>query len=100
MTEKYGEGNYLAIHRASQEEVIESLKVAGLANVKGKAIKSILADTALQQVIRDNLESEDDLKDLSLQHLHSLDDASALEALVSFSRVGPKTAGTLLMFCL
>lgn len=88
------------MHRASQEEVIETLKVAGLANVKGKAIKSILADTALQQVARDRLNSEDDLEDLNLQHLHTLDDYSALEALVSFSRVGPKTAGGLLMFCL
>lgn len=88
------------MHRATQEEVIDTLKVADLANVKGKAIKSILADTALQQVKREGLKSEDNLDKLSLQYIHTLSDEAALEALVSFSRVGPKTAGGLSMFCL
>lgn len=66
--------------------------------MKGKAIKDILKTVAVTQVVRQGLKSEDELKGLDLDYLGELDDIAALEELVSFKRVGPKTANGIMMF--
>lgn len=83
--------------------MIDTLRCGGLANVKGKAIKGILDQVAADQAGANGLASAKNLPEntkLTLQYLHDMEDEEAMAKLISFPRVGPKTANGLMMFCL
>ena len=69
LDEAFGRGNYQAIHEASTEQVAESIKNGGLANVKSKVIKKILGSV------------HERYGKLSLDHLHEKNDQDAMEEL-------------------
>lgn len=100
MDERYGRANYVAVHRASVEDLADTIKHGGLANNKSKSIKAVLSSLVQKQLASGTIESEDDLKHISLDYLHDLDDLEAMKELVSFDGVGPKTASCVLLFCL
>ena len=77
-----------AVRDASEEQVIETIRVAGLANQKGPRI---------QQVLRD-ITAERGSLDLSFLNEVPLEDARAW--LMKFKGVGPKTAAIVLCFSL
>ena len=77
-----------AVRDADPEEVMDSIKTAGLANQKGPAIQN-----ALKEISRERGKIElDFLKDLTSQE--------ASDWLVSLKGVGPKTAAIVLLFSL
>jgi len=85
---KFGHCNWEAIHHASLAEVSEAIKCGGLGNTKAKYIKMMLDDVYRTYRV------------FSLDHLHEKSDEEALQELVSFQGVGPKTASCVLLFCL
>jgi len=99
MDQKYGRGNYVAVHHASLGDLAETIACGGLANNKSKAIKKVI------QHLVDKQMAETDIKDseithVSLDYLHDMSDLDAMKELVSFDGVGPKTASCVLLFCL
>ncbi|KAL8293097.1 hypothetical protein RQP46_000791 [Phenoliferia psychrophenolica] len=91
MDAKYGRGNYRAVLDGTVAELQATIIAGGLANIKGKAIHSIL---------RSLDEREGGNGTLSLDYLHKYSDLEAMTELVSFDGVGPKTASCVLLFCL
>jgi endonuclease-3 len=77
-----------AVRDAPIEEVIEAIRVAGLANQKGPRIQAVL------QSITD-LEGR-----LDLNFLEKYDTKQAFDWLLQFKGVGPKTASIVLLFSL
>ncbi|MEN8240711.1 MAG: endonuclease III [Chloroflexota bacterium] len=77
-----------AVRDASEEQVIEAIKPAGLANQKGPRIQN-----ALREITR--LRGS-----LDLTFLKELPVAQASEWLLQFKGVGPKTAAIVLLFSL
>jgi endonuclease III len=84
----FGVGNYEAVRAAPLEEVVETLRCGGLANIKGARIKRILDEVY------------EKYNELSLDHLHGVSDEDAKRELMDFDGVGPKTASCVLLFCL
>ena len=78
--------NWDAVRRAPVGRIAKAIRQAGLANSKAPRIKAIL-----QQIYEDRGR-------LSLEFLHDMPAREALEYLVSFSGVGPKTAACVLLF--
>ena len=76
------------VRDAEQEELIEAIRVAGLANQKGPRIQNILRQITLE---RGNLD---------LSFLYALESEVAYEWLRKFKGVGPKTAAIVLLFSL
>lgn len=72
--------------QAPVEEIVEAIKVAGLANIRGPRIKRIL-----QQIVEREGKA-------SLARLGRLGPEEALRELLSFEGVGPKTARCVLLF--
>ena len=91
MDAQYGRGNYRAVLNGSVGLLQSTITAGGLANIKGKAIHSIL---------RSLDEKEGGNGKLSLDYLHEYSDLEAMTELVSFDGVGPKTASCVLLFCL
>lgn len=81
-------GDWHKVWQAPLEEVSSAIACGGLGNIKAGRIKKIL-DTTL-----------DERGDFSLDHLHTLSDEAAHNALMQFDGVGPKTASCVLLFCL
>lgn len=77
-----------AVRDASEEDVIEAIRPAGLANQKGPRIQVILKEITRQR------------GDLDLQFLGNLPVSEARQWLLSFNGVGPKTAAIVLLFSL
>lgn len=77
-----------AVRDAPQEEVIEAVRVAGLANQKGARIQAALKDITEQRGA------------LNLDFLKDMPDEEAYDWLVQFKGVGPKTAAIVLLFSL
>lgn len=75
-----------AVRRAPVRRIAKAIRQAGLSNSKAPRIKAIL-----QQIYQERGE-------LSLEFLHDMPAREALEYLVSFSGVGPKTAACVLLF--
>lgn len=67
------------------------IKCGGLAKIKSKVIRKIL--TRL-----DARNGGDATKELSLDYLREMSDVEAMNELVSFDGVGPKTASCVLLF--
>lgn len=100
----FGRNNFAAIAEALKEDVVEAIKSGGLANKKAGVIQKVLKE------VRERHGS------YSLQHLagivegdvrgkakdagHAVSDEEAMQELVSYDGVGPKTASCVLLFCL
>ena len=78
--------NWEAVRDADPEEVVDTIRVAGLANQKGPRIQAVLRDISEQR------------GELSLDFLRELDREEAREWLQSFKGVGPKTAAIVLQY--
>ncbi len=76
------------VRDADVEEIVEAIRVAGLANQKGPRIKN-----ALEQITE--LRGE-----LTLEFLKDCSPEEAFEWLVQFKGVGPKTASIVMLFAL
>jgi len=76
------------VRDAPQEEVIESIRVAGLANQKGPRIQAILHEITKQR------------GELDLEFLREYSPEEAREWLLQFKGIGPKTAAIVLQFSL
>ena len=77
-----------SVRDAPTEEVIEAVRVAGLANQKGSRIQSILRQISAER------------GDLSLDFLRDMEKDEALDWLKQHKGVGPKTAAIVLQFSL
>jgi len=77
-----------AVRDADEQAVIDAIRPAGLGNQKGPRIQNMLREITRQR------------GELSLDFLAQLPDAEALEWLMTFKGVGPKTASIVLLFSL
>ena len=77
-----------SVRDAPVDEVIEAVRVAGLANQKGSRIKSILKEISAER------------GELSLDFLRNMRKDEALDWLKQHKGVGPKTASIVLQFSL
>jgi endonuclease-3 len=77
-----------AVIEADTEEVIETIRPAGLANQKGPRIQNVLREISERR------------GELDLDFLTSLPNEEAREWLMQFKGVGPKTAAIVLLFSL
>jgi endonuclease-3 len=80
--------NWSAVRDADEEQVIEAIRPAGLANQKGPRIQAILRQIT------------DDIGNLNIDFLYDLSANEAKEWLLRFKGVGPKTAAIVLQFSL
>jgi endonuclease-3 len=71
-----------------QEKLEESIRSGGLSKTKSKVIISILNQT------------KEKYGEYSLDHLFDATNEQAMEEMISFQGVGPKTASCVLLFCL
>ncbi|KAI9855968.1 MAG: hypothetical protein M1824_005773 [Vezdaea acicularis] len=115
------------VRRADQKEVFEAIKSGGLANAKSKNIKAILdlvyvenmerregllkakkeGDAAGPPGIMNETKADREIEIaraeqsvLSLDHLHALGSDEALNTLIKYPGIGPKTASCVLLFCM
>lgn len=77
-----------AVRDAEEQEVIDAIRPAGLGNQKGPRIQHVLREITRQR------------GELSLDFLAQMPEAEALEWLMTFNGVGPKTASIVLLFSL
>jgi len=119
-TEGTGKGsvNWNKIHEASLENVFEAIKVGGLADMKSKNIKKILAlvhadnkdrRTALDKAkeVGEQLTVEQEAEYAMLQHntltldyYHVLSTEQALDTFSTYPGIGVKTAACVALFCM
>ncbi|WVW81118.1 hypothetical protein I302_103109 [Kwoniella bestiolae CBS 10118] len=83
-----GSDHWEEIVAGGQEKLQEAIKSGGLSQVKSKVILQILA------------QAKDNYGHYSLDHLHKASTEDAMEELLGFDGVGPKTASCVLLFCL
>lgn len=122
-----GSVDWDAVRRADLKDVFEAIKSGGLAATKSKRIKEILEMVYEENMARRNAlveakevdstagpkgaenEAEDqkeaeitraDEHVLSLDHLHALSSDEALNTLIKYPGIGPKTASCVLLFCM
>jgi endonuclease-3 len=89
MDEAYGSSdNWKGVVDGGQEKLEEAIRCGGLAGVKSKVILKILDQTITKY------------NTYSLDHLHQATTEDAMQELLSFDGVGPKTASCVLLFCL
>nr|XP_031857317.1 uncharacterized protein CI109_007265 [Kwoniella shandongensis]KAA5524389.1 hypothetical protein CI109_007265 [Kwoniella shandongensis] len=83
-----GSDEWEAIAGGGREKLQEAIKCGGLSAVKSKVILNIL----------DQVKSK--YGSYSLDHLHKAETDDAMQELLAFDGVGPKTASCVLLFCL
>ena len=89
MDEAYGRSDkWEAIVEGGQSKLQEAIKCGGLSAVKSKVIISILR------------QAYEKYGEYSLDHLHDVSNEDAMNEMLSFQGVGPKTASCVLLFCL
>lgn len=88
------------MHRATNEELEDTIRCGGLAQIKARVIKQVIASNVERQIASGEIKDESELKRVSLDYLHDMTDLDAMKELVSFDGVGPKTASCVLLFCL
>ncbi|WVF69410.1 hypothetical protein IAT40_004187 [Kwoniella sp. CBS 6097] len=89
MDEVYGgSDNWEDIVAGGQEKLQDAIRCGGLSQVKSKVILKILE------------QAKDKYGVYSLDHLHAAPTEAAMQELLSFDGVGPKTASCVLLFCL
>lgn len=76
------------IVQGGQEKLQEAIKCGGLSQVKSRVILKILGQVYDKYGV------------YSLDHLHAAETGDAMQELLSFDGVGPKTASCVLLFCL
>ncbi|PPJ53423.1 hypothetical protein CBER1_00942 [Cercospora berteroae] len=117
-----GSVDWNAVRQAPQQEVFKAIERGGLANVKSKDIKNIL-----QMVYEENQERKAALAKssegvagaqnetegekqveidkaeqeiISLDHLHAMSTNDAIDKMITYPGIGPKTASCVALFCL
>ena len=89
MDKAYGRSDkWEAIAEGGEARLQEAIKCGGLSTVKSKVIISILK------------QAHEKYGRYSLDHLHYASDEDAMNEMLSFQGVGPKTASCVLLFCL
>ncbi|KAF9815485.1 hypothetical protein IEO21_04582 [Rhodonia placenta] len=104
LDDKFGRNNFAAMARAPKQEVVDAIRMGGLANKKAGVIQNILQEVHARH------------GSYSLQHLagpitdeaagkgkltaEAFSNEEAMKELVSYGGVGPKTASCVLLFCL
>ena len=89
MDAAYGSSdNWEAVVAGGQAKLEESIRCGGLSMVKSKVILKILE------------QAKERYGTYSLDHLHKASTEDAMEELLGFDGVGPKTASCVLLFCL
>jgi endonuclease-3 len=83
-----GSDNWKEIAAGGQAKLEEAIRCGGLSVVKSKVILRILE------------QSNEKYGDYSLDHLHTASTEDAMQELLGFDGVGPKTASCVLLFCL
>lgn len=83
-----GSDEWAAIARGGQAKLQEAIKCGGLSAVKSKVIIGILH------------QAKEKYGSYSLDHLFGVSNEEAMEELIGFQGVGPKTASCVLLFCL
>lgn len=83
-----GSDSWPAIVAGGQAKLQDAIKSGGLSVVKSKVIISILQQAHAKY------------GEYSLDHLHAAPTEAAMQELISFQGVGPKTASCVLLFCL
>jgi len=117
-----GSVDWDAVRQAPQKEVFKAIERGGLADRKSKDIQAILqmaydenqerktaltangsaaegAETEGQQEKQQEVEKAEQ-NIISLDHLHLLDTNAAIEKMLTFPGIGPKTASCVALFCL
>lgn len=126
LTEGVGKGSvdWDAVRRAPQKEVFKAIERGGLADRKSKDIQAILqmvyeenqeqkraqgAEITVQPVkanhndasVEKGPEVEKPAHNIiSLDHIHLLDTPAAIDKMLTFPGIGPKTASCVALFCL
>jgi endonuclease-3 len=77
-----------AVRDAPQDQVVDAVRIAGLANQKGPRIQSVLRQITAER------------GEISLEFLKNYPAQEALDWLLRFKGVGPKTASIVLVFSL
>lgn len=117
-----GSVDWDAVRRAPQKEVFKAIERGGLANVKSKSIQEILqmayeenqarksellslstnpAGADNEATAEKNAEIEKASQNIiSLDHLHLLSTNDAIEKMLTYPGIGPKTASCVALFCL
>lgn len=122
-----GSVSWEAVMAAPQEQVVEAIKSGGLANVKGRSIKSIIGkvfaentellaklmqerdtDTPIKhigKVLETREQKEAEIKSLgenmlSIDYIHALDKPGAMDVLTDLPGIGVKTAACVILFCM
>ncbi|WVR04912.1 hypothetical protein IAU60_001924 [Kwoniella sp. DSM 27419] len=83
-----GSDHWEEIAAGGQAQLQEAIKCGGLSQVKSRVILAILA------------QAKEKYGEYSLDHLHKASTPDAMEELLRFDGVGPKTASCVLLFCL
>jgi endonuclease-3 len=83
-----GSDQWEAIVEGGADKLQEAIKSGGLSQIKSKVIISILEQT------------KEKYGKYSLDHLHDATNEVAMQEMLSFQGVGPKTASCVLLFCL
>ncbi|KAI0783779.1 DNA glycosylase [Abortiporus biennis] len=102
LDQTFGRNNFEAIAMASKAELVESIKMGGLANKKADVIQNILKEVKQRygvyslQHLAGVIEGGKDAKGKGI----AASDEEAMKELVSYNGVGPKTASCVLLFCL
>lgn len=116
LDERFGKNNFQAIATAAKGEVVEAIKMGGLANKKAGVIQTILREVKERygvyslQHLMGFIEGGDDDDNSKDHHPNgqydekgkhkAFSDEEAMKELVSYDGVGPKTASCVLLFCL
>jgi len=83
-----GSDNWEEIAKGGQPKLEEAIRSGGLSQVKSKVILRILD------------QAKEKYGSYTLDHLHSASTEDAMQELLGFDGVGPKTASCVLLFCL
>ncbi|KAI0687536.1 DNA glycosylase [Earliella scabrosa] len=105
----FGRNNFAAIAAAPKGEVVEAIRTGGLANKKAGVIQNILKEVygrhgrySLQHLAgsKADVNAKGKGKVKAEEGVAAATDEEAMQELVSYDGVGPKTASCVLLFCL
>lgn len=110
LDKRFGKNNFEAIATAAKGDVVEAIKMGGLANKKAGVIQTILKEVKERygvyslQHLAGIIEGGDSKKyngqDDEKGKGRAVSNEDAMKELVSYDGVGPKTASCVLLFCL
>ncbi|KAH9937965.1 DNA glycosylase [Amylocystis lapponica] len=102
----FGRNDFAAIAQAPTKDVVEAIKMGGLANKKAAVIQNILKEVKERhgvyslQHLAGVIEGAVEGKGKAKSEGTAVSDEEAMQELVSYNGVGPKTASCVLLFCL